>query len=253
MRMSRLSCSIVWLAVILAGACGEDRGTPVGPPPGVAAPVPPPLPPPVPPVTYSVTGTVREVNGGPLGNVAVTSTGHSTVTAADGTFSLRDIVQPVLIFQKPGFRYTYWRRTGAADTESPLVRMQPQFILQKDAPVASILTNDDLTYSSEAEDSFWDSDYFCSPCKEVGVGAGNDGGVRLLLEWTGSTPLDIWTGDYYTGVSASKLGQEDESRLVLDVSPGRLNTLLIGVGRRASQPQPMAGTITFRVTIVPRD
>ncbi|OFW20003.1 MAG: hypothetical protein A3H97_22580 [Acidobacteria bacterium RIFCSPLOWO2_02_FULL_65_29] len=75
------------------------------------------------------------------------------------------------------------------------------------------------------------------------------GGSRLRLRWVGSTPLDLWAGEYYSGATSHGAGA-GESELVLDV-PGRLDTVLVGVGPRNGAPQTLAATERFHLTIEP--
>jgi hypothetical protein len=74
--------------------------------------------------------------------------------------------------------------------------------------------------------------------------------VKLRLRWIGSTPLDLWAGELYTGASAHGAGAAGTSELVVDV-PGRLDTVLVGVGPRNGAPQTLAATQRFDLTIEP--
>lgn len=208
------------------------------------------------PGTYSVAGTVREVNGAPLTGVTVTvqyPPGASTSTDSTGAFSLADVPPAWLRFQKDGFRTTdMWLVDFALNGRGPLiVKMQPLFVLSAEAEVSSVITNDDLSYSSVEDDgSFWNGTYSCAPCKEIVVRPIRDGG-RLRLHWTGPTPLDLWAGGGYSGVSAHAAGAAGESELVLDVPRGRLDTVLVGVGPRNGRSQTLTATESFHLTIEP--
>jgi hypothetical protein len=209
------------------------------------------------PSAYSVAGVVREVNGAPLTGVTVETNppGLSTRTDSTGVFSLESVTQSVLVFQKDGFRFTSWSKPTdfASNAGGPLsIKMQPRFILSVASGVSSVISADDLTYSSEHEDSFWEGKetYFCAPCKEIAVRPAFQGGARLRLRWIGSTPLDLWAGEYYSGASSHGAGAAGESELVLDVR-GRLDTVLVGVGPRNGAPQTLAATEHFDLTIEP--
>jgi hypothetical protein len=206
------------------------------------------------PSAYSVAGVVREVNGAPLTGVTVETNppGLSTRTNGTGAFSLEDVTQSVLVFWKDGFRFTYWSKPTdfASNAAGPLsIKMQPLFTLSVASGVSSVITEDDLTYLSENEDSFWAGTYFCAPCKEIQVRPVHTG-ARLRLRWTGPTPLDVWAGEYYAGVSAHGAGASGESEVVLEV-PGRLDTVLVGVGPRNGAPQTLVATESFDLTIEP--
>ncbi len=209
------------------------------------------------PSSYSVSGIVREVNGGTLTGVTVRTNppGGAATTDSAGAFSLESVTQSVLVFQKDGFRFTSWSKPTdfASNAGGPLsIKMQPLFILSLASGVSSVISADDLTYSSEHEDSFWEGKetYFCAPCKEIAVRPAFQGGARLRLRWIGSTPLDLWAGEYYSGASSHGTGAAGESELVLDVR-GRLDTVLVGVGPRNGAPQTLAATEHFDLTIEP--
>jgi len=216
-----------------------------------------PVPAPTPtPSSYSVSGIVREVNGAPLTGVTVRTNppGGAATTDSVGAFSLENVTQSVLVFQKDGFRFTYWSKPTdfASNAGGPLrIKMQPLFTLSVASGVSSVISADDLTYSSEHEDSFWEGKetYFCAPCKEISVRPAL-GRARLRLRWIGSTPLDLWAGEYYSGASSHGAGAAGKSELVLDV-PGRLDTVLVGVGLRNGAPQRLAATESFDLTIEP--
>ena len=249
------------LASMIACSDRDNRTvSPLTPSPAVASaptpPVPAPSPPPN-PVAYSVAGTVREVNGGPIAGVRVATNppGGAATTDSVGAFSLENVTQSVLVFQKDGFRFTYWTKPTdfASNASGPLsIKMQPLFTLSVASGVSSVISADDLTYSLEHEDSFWEGKetYFCAPCKEIAVRPAFQGGARLRLRWIGSTPLDLWAGEYYSGASSHGAGAAGKSELVLDV-PGRLDTVLVGVGPRNGAAQTLAATESFSLTIEP--
>jgi hypothetical protein len=170
---------------------------------------------------------------------------------------LSNITQTVLAFTKDGMRPAYWVRQGDSTTGEANVKMQPFFLLEESTPLNSIITDDDLTYSGDNEDSFWDSDYLCSPCKEIRVRLETQRAVSLLLEWTGSAPLDIWAGDHYAGVVVSRVGAEGSTAIVIDVpaltGTRRLDTVLVGAGLRNGRRQAVSSPISFTLTVLPRN
>ena len=243
-------------AVVCSVACRGEHVPSTAPsvqsPPSVPAPSPPPRT-----VVFSVAGTVREVNGGSLAGVRVATNppAVSTTTDGAGAFAMTDVAQRVLVFQKEGFRFTYWikpENLTSTSLASLSIKMQPSFTLSTESGVSSVISGDDLTYLSDREDSFWGGTYSCGPCKEIGIRSSFDKGARLHLHWSGPTPLDLWAGAYYSGVTAHAAGAAGESRLVLDVPPGRLDTLLVGVGPRNGVPQTPAQTVSFELTIEAR-
>ena len=203
-----------------------------------------------------MTGIVTEVNGGPLAGVKVLTSpsGASTTTDAAGTFSFTGITQGVLVFEKDGYEWNAWNKPTVTTSDSPLsmtIKLQPVFILAMDADVASLISNDDLTYSSALENSFWDGVYFCGPCKEVSVRPALLTGARLRLTWSGSIPLAMWAGEYYSAPSAQAEGSPDRSELLLDVPPGRLNTVLVGTAFHNGLPLVLSQPIDFLLTVEP--
>jgi hypothetical protein len=235
-------------AFVLSSACGSRLVTPTGA--SAATPTPPP---PTPTATprYSVAGIVREVNGGPLADVRIVTNPNVGATTTDGAgvFSFTDISPTTLVFQKAGFESSFWK-LEASFVQSPVpvtIRMEPSFVLSADAGVSSVITNDDLSYSSDKLDPFWDGAYFCAPCKQMSVAAARGSG-KLHLHWMGPVPLELWAGEYY-GAPQHAAGAAGDSELVLEVAPGRLEAVLVGIGGGAGEPKTLAGPIAFDLTI----
>jgi hypothetical protein len=259
-----MSKSLVVLVVASASAaagfslaCGSESA-PAGPTSATTraqnpAPIPTPTPTPS-PAKYSVAGVVREVNGAPLAGVSVTTgpaPGPATTTDGAGVFSLAEVTQNFVTFQKAGFVFTFWNvpaNFGSGSSAPVSVKMQPRLDLSADAGVSSVITNDDLSYSDVEGNSFWNGTYSCSPCKEIWIVPNRDGG-RFHLHWTGPVPLDLWVGQYYSTVPAYAAGVDGESDLVLVVPAGSLDTVLVGVGPRNGAPQKLTATATFNLTI----
>jgi hypothetical protein len=257
---SRIAAALV--LTTLFASCQADRGGVPLPPSPVApvVPVAPPSPPPAPGIARSFAGTVHEVNGGPLGGVRVSPLarfgGATTVTDGGGRFEFETIAdERGLFFEKPGYR---WNTLALPSLSNPAellalsARLQPIIALSADARVDSVITPDDLTYSSELANSFWDSSYYCSPCKEIRVVPTAGGGGTLHLRWTGSTPLDLWGGQYYAGVLATAVGQAGQTELTLKIPNGtQFDTLLVGVGQRGGAAQTLQESVSFQLTIDP--
>jgi hypothetical protein len=181
--------------------------------------------------------------------------GDPTTTTDDrGTFELQTVTDVSgLFFQKPGYRWSLWRLPPLSSPAELLAvsgKLQPIVRLSADAPVDSVITPDDLTYSSESDNSFWDSTYYCSPCKEIRVFPTAGSGLTVRLRWTGPVPLDLWGGEYYGGVYATAVGKAGQSELTLSV-PNliRFDTLLVGLGQRGGVPQTLHETVGFQLTI----
>jgi hypothetical protein len=244
--------------LLMATACDtqynpDQNRSPVQP---SQTPTPKPTPAPVPAgIERTFSGTVREVNGGPIAGVKVFGTGTQirTDTAGDGTFSLTTTAQ-TLVFQKPDYRSTSWRADG--DEVAMLtreIRMQPTFILSSTSPIASEITADDLEYTSDLENSFWMDGtdglrYDCRPCKEIGLAGSLGAGAVLRLKWSGPQPLDLWAGDLYSGARDHQEGGADLTELVMPLT-SRSNTMLVGLGKRNGEWQTLNGAVTFTLTV----
>ena len=257
MRYRRRLCAAV---LACSMACGGSHGSPTVPtstPVSQPAPTPAAAATPATPSPYAVSGIVTEVNGAPLAGVSVRTTpgGPSTTTDAAGTFSLTGVTQDILVFEKNGYEWNAWNKPAGGTSSGPLamtIKLQPIFNLTMDAGVMSLISNDDLTYSSALENSFWDGTYFCGPCKEIGLQPALLTGARLRLTWNGPAPLSLWAGEYYSAPSAHAEGTSQQSELVLDVPPGRLDTVLVGAAFRDGLPVVLSQTVSFQLTVEPR-
>jgi hypothetical protein len=242
----RLICpAIVLLAVVTCDCSGNGRPSPAAPSTLSRTAMP----------THTFSGTVRAVDGGPLEGVRVYVTIPDTpavFTDAAGAYTLADVPGGYVVFQKEGF--LVWSSVpagagssvpaGAAHEVTVNAKLQPTLALKPGVPLSTVVSPDDLTYSDDLENSFWGGDYMCDPCKEIFITPAVRGSAKLRLQWTGSTPLELWVGDYYVSTlshGANATGQE----LTVDVS-GNLNTILVGVG--ALQPAPIQ-PIPFQLTI----
>jgi hypothetical protein len=196
-----------------------------------------------------ISGLVREVNAGFIGGVRVfTRTGAPEASTDDsGAFSVTAGPQDSVLFSKAGFETNFWRVSGAAPQAPLLMKLQRQYLLTADAGVSTVITDDDHSYSNIEENSFWEGQYACSPCKEITVRSNNAGG-RLSLRWTGTIPLELWAGDYYAAPTIHAAGMAGASELTVDVQ-GRLNTVLVGLGSSPSPHQPLIGPIAFELTL----
>src|SRR3954471_24316795 len=114
----RLRTSVVVLIAACASACGGPTTAPTFEmrPPAAVPPVPT-LPTPPDPTQSLISGTVREVNGGPLAGVEVRNRlGARTLTNAAGEFSVTggmpDDSGTSLSFEKHDFSYVRWVMPG---------------------------------------------------------------------------------------------------------------------------------------------
>jgi hypothetical protein len=129
-------------------------------------------------------------------------------------------------------------------------KMQPLVTLTESSPVSNVISPDDLTYTSDLENSFWEGTYYCNPCKEISVHPAVNRNTRLRVHWTGSIPLDLWAGQYYGSVMAAGEGTASEHDLVIEV-PAGLDTVLVGLGKRNGVPQTLNQPVAFQLSIEP--
>jgi hypothetical protein len=246
--------------VVCASACGSQ-------PMSLSPTQPQPLPsPPAPQRT--IHGLVREVNGGGLGDVTIRALsqvpGDRPVpigsTAADGSFRFEQFAQNYLSFSKTGYESAGWsvpQNAKPDETFTIVIKMQPTLLLTAGRPVESVITADDLAYSSQGEgDSIeldWPGNVLCSPCKFIFVPADQTPrkGGTLRLSSRGGPPLTMWVADYYSGPILVVTGRPGETELVVDVPAERSwNTVLVGLDRRNGPPISGDTVITFRLALV---
>ena len=223
-------------------------------------------PSPTPPVPHrTINGIVREVNGSRgLSDVTIRAFDRTSgawvpfgSTAADGSFHLEQLGQDSFSFTKTGYEVSGWNMPQNAppdETFTIVVRMQPTLLLTEGRAVESVITADDLAYSSHGEgesiDLDWPGNVWCSPCKLIFMRPPPGKGTRLRLSSTAA--LTMWVADYYSGPILVATGDADGYELVVDMPGDRpWNTLLVGLNRRDGQP-PSADVITFRVALVDR-
>jgi hypothetical protein len=234
-------------------ACGSDRPVPTAP-----TPLPSPSASPLPSRQLTITGLVREVNGGPLADASIYAyaQGRQTrplvaSTAADGSFRLDHFADDALTFRMNGYEDGWWtvpQRSGPDDTLTVTIKMQQTLRVPLGSTISSILTADDLTYRGEDEYPFWWGDYLCSPCKFISVPS-TKAGATLRLSWSGGSPLTVWGGDAYQGPIVQARGEPGAAELVISVPPANgtssLNTLMVGLDRNHDPSEVLNGIVTF--------
>src|SRR5581483_8885775 len=196
----------------------------------------------------TVSGIVREVNGDAIPGVTVSSrpTGPTTTTGPDGTFVVSGAISNYLVFQEVRHVFTSSAMPNdGRDTMSGLViKMQPSATVSFDTPVVGVISADDLTYSSDLENSYWEGEYHCSPCKEIWVDRSSQTNAVIRLRWSGTTPLSLWTGTYYGSVGKIAYGAAGASELSLKASI--FDTFLVGIAYPFSPPPE---GVPFELTI----
>ena len=112
----------------------------------------------------TIFGQVRQVNGGPLADVTITgrsshtgqSVGQLASTAADPSFRVDQFAYDDLQFSENGYWQRWWSVPQGARLDATFtftVKMQPILHVSPGSTIASVVTPDDLTYSSNPSDS----------------------------------------------------------------------------------------------------
>lgn len=237
-RRNRALLLLVWLWTL--PGCDQQPSAVVSPTPGPGSTTPA-------PVATEYVGAVREPGAGPVAGVTVAcGPGTSVETDAEGRFTCPRLTSR-LLFQKTGYRYALWTSSlGPADAID--VRMQ-RILTLTTTPLTATVYPDDPEYSIELGNMFWDQPYFCRPCRFVSVRPTIKEGTRIRVRWSGSAPLDLVAGDYYSdGPQPAVPHVAGPSELVLPIV-GPVDVLLVGPGRRNGAPPDLSEPVTFTVTI----
>ena len=238
------------VSVCLTG-CGGNGPVPVVP--TAASPAPAPAPPPT--LTRTVSGTVAEVDGGPVAGAAVT-TAYSprAFTDATGAFSLRypGAVSPnLLTVDATGFEIRqYGWSSGSADVTLGTIRLQRTMLLTEMSSLAGIISPNDLPdYVGEP----YESDY-CSPCRPLRLRLSVKQNVRVELKWSGGAALQLWARvkDEGPGDVVTAAAVPGQSTLVLNVPARQGDTVLrVGLPLLGRSIQHLEAPVSFEVTTQP--
>ena len=242
MRMRAVLCETVRVGLFLCGsACANQPTSPSTihsqPPPSPQSP------------HRTISGLVREVNGSALGDVTIRAWSRTSrdgpvpigSTAADGSFHFEQLAQDSFSFTKSGYEIAGWSMPQNAEpneTFTIVVKMEPTLLLTDARPIQSLITPDDLAYSSQGEedstDLEWPGNVLCGPCKAIFV-SGSQREV-LTLSSGGGPPLTMG-GRLLLGSDSGSDGRPDEHELVVEIPADRSwNTGLVGLDRRHDPP-----------------
>ena len=242
--MRRLMRNILAISVLCFAGC-DGNGPPISPEPAAT-------------LTRTVSGTIGEVDGGPLAGAKVTTAYTSPAfTDATGAFSVAypaSVRANVITAEAAGFESRQFPfSAGAADVRLGTIRLQPTILLAELTSLAGILSPNDLP--SYIGGDPYDSGDYCSRCKPLRLRVGMKQNILISLKWSGSTSLQLWaqlpndgrlSGDVVTATAAP-----GESDLVLAVpaSPGDTR-LWVGLPPFSSSSH-LDGPIAFQVTTQP--
>lgn len=217
-----------------------------------------PVPPaPAPTLTRMVSGTVGEVDRGPIAGAKVTTAyTPSTFTDSTGAFSVAypaAVLLNVLTVDAPGFdsRQFGWS-AGSANVTLGTIRLQRTILLAEMSSLTGILSPNDLpSYVGDA----YDSDY-CSPCKPLRLRVGAKLNVRVNLKWSGGTALQLWAWVWINNegvadaISAVATPGQSELVLTVPVRPGDTR-LWVGLPPLNRSIQHLEAPVSFEVTTHP--
>jgi hypothetical protein len=244
---------------LCVSACGNHPTSP-----GPIQSQPPPNPQ---PIHRTINGLVREVNGGGLSDVRIqgwsrTSGGKPVAigsTAADGSFHFEPLDQDAFSFTKTGYESAGWQIPQNAkldETFTIVVKMEPTLLLSEGRPIESVITADDLAYSSQGDgDSVeldWPGNVLCSPCKFLFVPAPpRKGGTLTMLSSGGGPPLTMWIADYYSGPVVVATGLPGERQVVAIPADRSWNTVLVGFDH--NHGATLSGDVVVRFSVALAD
>ena len=239
--MRRLMRDILAISVLCLAGC-DGNGPPISPEPAST-------------LTRTVSGTIGEVDGGPLAGAKVTTAYTSPAfTDAAGAFSVAFpayVRANVITADAAGYESRQFPfSAGAADVRLGTIRLQPIILLAELTSLAGILSPNDLFSYVGGYDGFE-----CSPCKPLRLRVGTTQRILVSLRWTGSTPLRLWAQLTKDGrllddvLTATAVRGQSDLALVVPASPGDTR---LWVGLPAlSDSKGLDGPIAFQVTTQP--
>jgi hypothetical protein len=145
-----------------------------------------------PPGTFAILGGTREPGMSGLSGVAVThpASGLTTVTNANGSFTLGGLMDQTLLIQKAG----YEDATYSVDPKDyPWLAMQRLIRIQPGDTATVRIAPNDMDYVPEHATIPGER---CSPCKRIRLLNPPDARLRVTLKWTPvNIGLKLWSDD----------------------------------------------------------
>jgi hypothetical protein len=145
-----------------------------------------------PPGTFAVLGGTREPGLSGLPGVRVTNpgSGFTTVSDADGAFTLGGLVDRTLVVQKAGYEDATY---NVAPEDFPWLAMQRLIRMQEGETIAVRIAPHDMDYTPAYASIPGEH---CSPCKRIRLSNTPGSRVRVTLNWTPvAAGLRLWTDD----------------------------------------------------------
>jgi len=171
----------------------------------------------------------------------------------EGRFEFTDYADSTLVFAKSGYGGGFWEVPSDARAEDVLtigIKLQKDIRVSPGMTIAGRITSDDLTYSSDIGNTFWEGQFVCRYCKEVFVSAPIEEATTIRLSWTGGSPLTLWAGDYYGGPLVRSTGSGSASALSVVMPKGtRADTIFLGIDPKTTSLGDSFGPIEFELAL----
>jgi hypothetical protein len=184
-----------------------------------------------------------------LAGVIVTGTGGqaTAVTDSDGNFTFTGVVGYGLLFQKENYRFAF-KSSGMVEPVD--VKMQRAMGVAIGTPLRGLIFPDDVEYTLEGANMWWDEDYFCAPCRYVGIMSLPSSPKSFRLTWSGRQPLRLTAGEYYGNGPTLIADAMNGSSELTGTFRGNVEVALVGLpplnGRAQTITQPIEFTLTVK-------
>jgi hypothetical protein len=174
------------------------------------------------------TGTVFEVDGGPVAGVKVSASGAATFTNANGSFSLGE-VGGWLSLSAAGYVSNAVMVPEGQDIALETVRIQREILISGETSLAARISSDDVNYD------LWDERNWCT-CKWITLDTGGRK-LNVSLNWSGESPLFLLAAEEGYGPYTAATGKPGEAAVSILVSAAT-RYLVVGLRNKASVFQP---------------
>jgi hypothetical protein len=162
-------------------------------------------------------------------------------------FTIRDAALSHLhVYKSPDFVGTAWPVPPGGEVTVE-TKVQPRLVVAEGTTVSSSISADDLAYSGEYGDVYWESTYRCSNGKQIWLTPFPAGAVQVQLRWSGSLPLDLWIGRHYEGLQ--KVVHGEPGRAELTVESANADTILVGIDALTRPGLTLTSPVSFEITV----
>ena len=195
-----------------------------------------------------VSGTIVEIDGGPVDRVTVSSAGSSplskTLSDTTGSFVINGVADYMTLV-KDGFASRFVVVPPGQDVHLGTVNFQRRLAVQAGSTLVNRLSAADVDYDFY---DMWDQEIWCIPCKWIDLDSGQQELVAEL-RWSPAVPLQLWASTDYGNSAAIGRPKTGEAQLTLRL-PSATRLLLVGVASPTRSPQPLEQPVIFELSIV---